>query len=254
MSTINTPKKTIFFLGATGGCGFATLRRCLEAGHSCIALCRIPSKLSARLSPSLLANLRLEEGNAHDPSAIARCLVNPSSPDRMVDMVISSIGLPINFKTFSIDDPHVCEKALRALLEALARVRKSGATTATGNSSPRIVTLSTNGIAETGRDFPLLEYPLYHVLLRVPHRDKKAMEDALVASGERWTVVRPALLTDGPAVGKVRAGVEDVAGRRVERSEIGYSISREDVGGWVFENLVQESDESWLHKAASITY
>ncbi len=114
-----------------------------------------------------------------------------------------------------------------------------------GGLSPHLVLVGT---------FPLLEYPLYHVLLRVPHRDKKAMEDALVASGERWTVVRPALLTDGPAVGKVRAGVEDVAGRRVERSEIGYSISREDVGGWVFENLVQESDESWLHKAASITY
>jgi nucleoside-diphosphate-sugar epimerase len=236
-------------LAQRGFCGFATLRHCLEVGHTCIALCRTPSKLSDKLPSSLLDKLRIEEGNAHDLSAVARCLTNPSSPNHSVDMVISAIGNPINLRTFSIADPHVCEKGAETLLEALSRVRKDGVT---GN--PRIIALSTTGITDAGRDVPVLNIPLYHILLRVPHKDKKVLEDLLVASGEQWTTVRPSLLTDGPEFGNIRVGVEDVAAREVEKSEIGYTISREDVGKWIFENLVHETDARWVRKAASITY
>ncbi|OIW34174.1 NAD(P)-binding protein [Coniochaeta ligniaria NRRL 30616] len=247
MSTTTTPK-TILFLGASGGCGFSTLRRSLEAGHTCIALCRTPSKLSAKLPAELLTKLKLEQGNAHDVAAVARCLVNPSNPGRVVDMVISSIGGAFSMKT-GIDDAHVCEKGAKALLEALALVRKNGAT-----GSPRIVGVSSTGITESGRDIPVLMIPLYKGLLAVPHKDKKMLEDLLVESGEQWTIVRPAFLTDGPAVGKVRAGMEDLTAHKVEKKEIGYTISREDVGKWMFENLVEERDAKWVRKAASITY
>lgn len=245
---MSTTPKTILFLGATGGCGLSTLRRSLEAGHTCIALCRTPSKLSSKLPGHLLSKLHLESGNAHDVSAVAKCLVNPSSPSRTVDMVISSIGGAFSLKT-GLDDVHVCEKGANTLLEALARVRKEGAT-----GSPRIIGLSSTGITDAGRDIPLLMVPLYHGLLKIPHQDKRKLEDILVGSGEKWTIVRPAWLTDGPEVGTVRAGMEDVATHRVERKEVGYTIAREDVGLWMFENLVQERDGRWVGKAASLAY
>lgn len=247
MSNTTTPK-AILFLGATGGCGLSALRRSLEAGHICIALCRTPSKLSAKLPAELQNKLKLEQGNAHDVAAVARCLVNPSNPGRVVDMVFSSIGGAFSLKT-GIDDAHVCEKGARALLEALALVRKNGAT-----GSPRIIGVSSTGISDAGRDIPLLMIPLYKGLLAIPHKDKKMLEELLAGSGEQWTIVRPAWLTDGPAVRNVRAGMEDLTTHTFEKKEIGYTISREDVGKWMFENLVQERDATWVHKAASLAY
>jgi len=38
--------------------------------------------------------------------------------------------------------------------------------------------------------------PLYHGLLSVPHADKRKLEEALVGSGEEFTIVRPSLLVD----------------------------------------------------------
>ncbi|KAB5518028.1 hypothetical protein GE09DRAFT_516999 [Coniochaeta sp. 2T2.1] len=250
MSTTTTPKQAILFLGATGGCGLSALRRSLEAGHTCIALCRTPSKLSSKLPSSLLPNLKLEQGNAHDASAVASCLLNPNDPSRVVDMVVTSIGGAFSLKT-GIDDANVCEKGANALVEALAAVRKSP-TNATGN--PWLVGVSSTGLTDAGRDIPLLLVPLYHGLLKVPHKDKRAMEDVLANSGERFTIVRAAWLTDGPEKGGIRVGVEDVAARKFEKKEIGWSISREDVGRWIFENLVEGRDEKYAGKAVGISY
>lgn len=35
---------------------------------------------------------------------------------------------------------------------------------------------------------------------------------------------------------------------------LGYSISRADVGGWIYERLVQNDHEEYLGKAIEITY
>ncbi|KAB5515026.1 hypothetical protein GE09DRAFT_1161233 [Coniochaeta sp. 2T2.1] len=249
MSTTTSPKKAILFLGATGGCGLSALRRSLEAGHTCIALCRTPSKLSSKLPASLLPNLKLEQGNAHDVSAVARCLVHPNDPSRVVDMVVTSIGGAFSLKT-GLDDVNVCGKGANALVEALASVRKSGNV----SGQPWLVGVSSTGLTDAGRDIPLLLVPLYHGLLKVPHKDKKAMEDILANSGERFTIVRAAWLTDGPEKGGIRVGVEDVAAGKFEKKEIGWSISREDVGRWIFEHLVEGREEKYAGKAVGISY
>ncbi|KAK3939959.1 oxidoreductase AflX [Diplogelasinospora grovesii] len=264
------PKKTILFLGATGGCAFSALRRSLAANHTCIALCRTPSKLTSKLTPAEQSspNLHIEPGNAHDIDALMRALLlpTPNSPP-LVDTIISSIGAAPTLSLtggIALDDPHACGTGMTALLTALRRCRdEKGAV-----GDPRIVAVSTTGISDSGRrDVPLLMVPLYHVLLREPHKDKKAMERALVASGERrWTVVRASLLTDGPGVEdggrvRVRVGVEDlvVGGKEgVKSLAVGYTIAREDVGRWIFENLIQEDGEGgggrWDGKAVTVTY
>lgn len=238
--------KTLLFLGATGGVGLSTLRRSLLAGHVCIALVRTPSRLTALLSTLASSpNLHLIPGNAHSPT-LTQALVKDG---KVVDMVITSIGGKPDFKTMSIDDPTVCEVGMRTLLQALATVRKG--------EGVRIVVLSTTGITELGRDVPLLFVPLYHVLLKNPHKDKKVLEDLVSRSGESFTIVRPSLLTDGREDGGVvRVGVEDVLGKTVESKAVGYTISREDVGKWIFENCVQEEEGSgrWVGKAVTLSY
>ncbi|KAK3334107.1 hypothetical protein B0T19DRAFT_420062 [Cercophora scortea] len=253
---MSTTTKTILFLGATGGSGFSALRRSLAAGHTCIALCRTPSKLTDKLAsstpPTITTNLVLEQGNAHDVDALARCLVKPSAPHALVDTIVFSIGGAFDMSSFSLDDPSVCEKGITALLAALQRCRDTGS--ATGR--PRLVVISSTGISDAGRDIPLLMVPLYHVMLKTPHKDKRALEKAVMASGEEWTIVRPSFFTDGPENPKgLRVGVEDPVAGTVESKAVGYTISREDVGKWIFENVVEErpGDARFVKRAVSLT-
>ncbi|KAK0646779.1 hypothetical protein B0T16DRAFT_375740 [Cercophora newfieldiana] len=249
--------KTILFLGATGGVALSALRRSLAANHTCIALVRTPSKLTALLSPSdsepasVPPNLTIIQGNAHSVPSLIEALTSPSDPTRLVDTVISSIGGAFSFSNFSIDDPHVCENGIKALLEALKQARAQGK-----SGRPNIVVVSTTGITKSGvRDVPLLMVPLYHVMLKEPHKDKEALERGVIESGERWTIVRPSLLTDGGEYeGGVRVGVEDAVTGKVESSAVGYTVSREDVGKWIFESVVQGEEGRWDGKAVTISY
>ncbi|KAL2255202.1 hypothetical protein VTK26DRAFT_3879 [Humicola hyalothermophila] len=231
--------KTVLFLGATGGCALSTLRRSLAAGHTCIALCRTPSKLTSLLapettttttattatatpgSPASFPNLHIIQGDAHDESALVRCLTAQPT----VDTVVFSIGAYPTLKGMS--DPHVCEEGMRVLLSALRRCREeeAAAAAAAGPAAPRprIVAVSTTGISSHARDIPLAMVLPYRFVLATAHRDKKAMEDLLIRSREGedehggWTLIRGSLYTNGPAEGReIRVGVEDPSGGRGE--------------------------------------
>jgi hypothetical protein len=236
---------TITYLGATGGVGLASLKRALNANMTCIALVRTPSRLTAHF-PSNPPNLIIKEGNAHDVDAVAACLTHEG---RMVDKIAFSIGGAFDFSRLTIDDTEVCRKGMTTLLKALEKVRNGGIT-----GRPLISAVSTTGISSHTRDVPLLFVPLYHVMLKVPHVDKKIMEDTLTSSGERFVVVRPSLLVDGENPNKkIRVGVEDPI-KGVKSKEVGYTISREDVGRWMFEQLVVKDGEGFEGKMVSVTW
>uniref|UniRef100_L2FH28 Fungal specific transcription factor domain-containing protein n=1 Tax=Colletotrichum fructicola (strain Nara gc5) TaxID=1213859 RepID=L2FH28_COLFN len=220
--------KTVAFFGASGGCGLAALKHSLAEGYICIALCRNPSKLTSLLPASSHPNLVVKQGNAHNVDDVAACLVNPTNPHALVDAVSFSIGSPLDVCKMTVEDPDVCKNGIAAVLRAL----------------------------ETGfaRDVPVLQVPMYHILLRAPHADKKVMEERLAGSGEAWTAVRPAFLSDGAAPGRtVRVGVEDPR-TGVESKAVGYGISREDVGRWIFENILRDGGMEVVGKAVSITW
>ncbi|KGQ04769.1 Uncharacterized protein YkgB [Beauveria bassiana D1-5] len=228
----------IAFIGASSGCGLAALQHALAAGHTCIALCRVPSKLSAHF-PSPPPNLTILTGNAHDSSSVASCLVHPSDPTRLVDAIHVSVGAQLDLATRTLSDPDVCKKAAACVLAALTSLRESGGRT----GRPLFTAVSTTGISKFGRDVPLGMLPLYKWLLGAPHADKEVMEERMAASGERVVLVRPSFLKDGarPET-RIRVGVEDLV-KGVEKKEIGYFVAREDVGRWVYENLLRQPDE-----------
>ncbi len=72
-------------------------------------------------------------------------------------------------------------------------------------------------------------------------------------------VVRPSMLSDGKREGKekVRVGVEGPNGEVVDEKNgpvVGYSISRQDVGGWIFEQVVEGRGKGWEGKMVSLSY
>ncbi|KAI8625627.1 hypothetical protein F5Y19DRAFT_449616 [Xylariaceae sp. FL1651] len=246
-------RKSIAFFGASGGCGLSALKHSLEAGHTCVALCRVPSKLTDQFPAATYPNLTVLSGNAHDPAAVAPCLMDPSDPARLVGTVCFSLGSLFHMSKMSTEDPHVCEKGIMALFEALATVRARIGPGA-GPGAPRIIAISTNGISQYGWDFPVLMTPLYRGMLHVPHADKKIMEEKIVSSGEMYCLVRPSTLVNGEKPDKqIRVGVEDLH-RGPESKEVGYTISREDVGRWIFEHLLQDTVPEYWGKAVSITW
>ncbi|ETS75750.1 hypothetical protein PFICI_12694 [Pestalotiopsis fici W106-1] len=274
---MSTNTKSIAFLGATGGCGLSALRHALAAGHTCIALCRTPSKLTDRFPPAEYPHLTVVQGNAHDVAAVKRCLVDPRHPDqpRLVDSVVFSIGGTFIPSRLTIDDPHVCERGMETLLQALADIRRTTVSQGgdhddddapTPKSGPVIVAVSTTGISKAGRDLPLVMWALYRGMLGVPHADKEAMENKLVAADEDFVVVRPSLLVDGGGGGdgeaqapakEVKVGIEDLKHGRhvVEKQAWGYTISREDVGRWMYENLLRgDQGGEYIGKAVSLTW
>ncbi|KAL8377613.1 hypothetical protein RB595_008349 [Gaeumannomyces hyphopodioides] len=263
----NTARKTILFLGATGGCGFSVLRRSLDAGHTCIALCRTPSKLTEKLGGEARENLTVLQGNAKDTAVVSQALLRrgPSDPaaSSLVDAIVFALGGVFSLRRMGNDDPDICRAGMEALLSGLSTARSQQPDGSRGGdggaAGPRIYVISTTGISEQGRDVPLAMLPMYSYMLKEPHRDKKAMEDMLVSSGEAWTIVRPSFLTDESAskVRKIRVGVEDPVGKvLLSKDGVGYTISREEVGRWMFESLVEKEagSETWVRKIATITH
>ena len=241
-----TQHKTVTFLGASTGVGLSALKHTLAAGHQCIALCRVPSKLTAIFPPETTQNLRIIQGNAHDVAAVSKCLVFQKG--KLVDEIISTIGGKFIMSKLTIDDSNVCRKGMTTLLEALAQLRRDGAT-----GRPHIVVCGTTGMSRFGRDLPYAMMPLYHILLKVPHEDKKDMEEQLVASGEAFTIIHASWMVDGERNREIRVGIEDPKTGR-ESVAIGYTISREDAGKWVADNLVLQLDVRYVNKIVMVTY
>ncbi|TVY83241.1 hypothetical protein LSUE1_G001183 [Lachnellula suecica] len=252
------PIKDIAFFGATGGCAGACLARCLEAGYNCTALVRTPEKLTTLLadhgvSPETISsNLTMITGNIKVPADIAQTIL-PTT-----EILVSGIGsVPVWNKGAlmpSIQDPTLCQVGMSTLLQVL-RARKSAV-------KPLLVVVSTTGISKFGRDYPLAVLPIYKWMLHTPHLDKKAMEDMVIEAvrteegkdaviGE-YAILRPSLLTGGTVSGKVRAEVED---GKVASNAMGYSISRRDVGGYMFEEVIEKhSGPSGSGRIISVTY
>ncbi|WZH49974.1 uncharacterized protein QYS62_011201 [Fusarium acuminatum] len=242
---MSTPK-TVTFFGASTGVGLSALKHTIAAGYNCIALCRDASKLEAIISPGTHTNLRIIEGNAHDIKTVNSCL--RKADGSLVDEIVSTIGGKPIIHKLTIDDPNCCRAGMAVLLDALAQLRSQGA-----SGKPRITVFSTTGMSDFGRDYPMLLYPIYAIALKVPHEDKKIMETTLVDSGEDFTVVRASLLVDGETESPVRVGIENPKAGR-ESLEIGYTISREDSGRWLADNLLIGGKAEYLNRIVSITW
>ncbi|KAK8186790.1 hypothetical protein BC567DRAFT_153944 [Phyllosticta citribraziliensis] len=245
------------FFGSTGGCVAAALALALKCGNACSALVRNEEKLKKMLvergveEATLSKHLLIVTGNIKDVAAVSKTL-KPEGAPSAVDVAICGVGsLPVfkpNPLKPTLEDPTICQDATKTILEAARAV----------GGQPHLLVISSAGLTDKGRDVPLVMAPLYYWLLAVPHADKKAMEKLIEAdfakpASERaikgYTIVRPTFFTDGPSCGldSVRVGSE-------EEPAIGYTVSRNDVGLWVFENAVKKAQELDGGKVVYITY
>jgi len=202
---------------------------------------RNPNKLAKLLeshnisSKTIDSHLTIITGDVKTPANVSETILPTTK------IIVCGIGASPAWKKGhllpSIDDPTICQSGTSVILEVL-RSRQSAV-------KPLLVVISTTGISKFGRDIPLAMVPLYHWLLSTPHSDKKVMEEMVTKAVEgqdaaigEYAIVRPSFFIDGNSGGKVvRAEVED---GKVAQGAVGYTISRKDVGRYMFEGVIQK--------------
>jgi putative NADH-flavin reductase len=169
----------LFVLGATGGTGRQIVAQALAAGHDVTAFARDSSKLTTQ-HPRLTA----VTGDTTASGALMRDLM------RHHDAVISAIG---RGKTFKSDQ--LIQRSVPGILEAMLECGVG-----------RLVFTSALGVGESFTDAPLLPKIFFKTLLRGIYADKLVGDRLIRGSELDWTIVQPALLTDGPLTRRYRAG------------------------------------------------
>jgi putative NADH-flavin reductase len=132
--------------------------------------------------------------------------------------VISAIGRGKSFKSESL-----IAESVPGILDAM---RSHGV--------DRLLFTSALGVGDTFRDTPLPLKIFMRTLLRGIYADKLIGDQMIRSSGLEWTIVQPAVLTDGPLTTNYRAG------EHLPLSGMA-SISRADTAHFIVNRLIDET-------------
>ena len=203
---------TLLIIGASRGIGLQAVKSALLAGYTVRALARSAHDIA-------IDDPRLEKirGDALDRAAILQALDGASA-------VIQVLGVPITPMTV-LNGTKLFSGATRVLVEAMriAGVRRLIAVTGLGTGDSR----GTTGFLHARVLFPLILQRIYD--------DKSAQEEIIRSSGLDWTVVRPGILTDGPATGRYRVLTDAKSWR-------GGFISRRDVADFLIRQIPDDAN------------
>lgn len=195
----------IAVFGATGRTGRHILTLAQEKGLRVNALARHPEKLS-----EFRGQVDLVEGSVTDPVAVLQTVTRCVA-------VLSVLG-PVR------ESPG--DLLATASINVLAAMKQEGV--------KRYIGLTNTAVEDPNDDLPFSQRALRFVLWRINDRlarDSVAAAKIVSDSGVDWTLVRPAILTDGPKTGKYKVGAL-VHG-------IPLRISRADVAEFMFSCLVE---------------
>lgn len=95
---------------------------------------------------------------------------------------------------------------------------------------------------------------LYHSLLSIPFQDKREMDAIFLgkegSSNFRSAIaVKPTILTEGQELGKEILRV----GKR-QKPAVGYTVSKKDVGGWIYRAVILGDGKGWEEELVTVTY
>jgi putative NADH-flavin reductase len=202
----------ILIFGASGATGHQLVRQAHDKGYDVTAFVRDRNKLR---TPE--HNVKVVEGNVNDFDAVYDA-INPGC------VVMSALGAasPLSRDKILINGIH----------NIVNSMKQKGA--------KRMVYLSFAGVHASRKQLPFLFRALALPLLANVVADHEAKEHAVKAIDLEWTIVRPALLSNGARTGRILSGESLHPGFR------NLLISRADVADFMLRQL---SDDTFLRKA-----
>jgi putative NADH-flavin reductase len=207
----------LLIIGATGGTGQLLLQQALSQGDDVTVLVRDPAKLQM-----CHQRLRVLKGDILDAASVDAAVAGQ-------DAVLSSLGTKQWRRPTTL-----FSEGTKNLLRAMQR-----------HQVRRLICITGVGVRETwGHGGFLYEKFFYPLFTKRIYEDKDRQEDLIRNSDRDWIIVRPGLLTNGPATGKYRA-LTDLTGVTIGR------ISRADVAAFM---LAQLTSDRYLRQAPVLTY
>ncbi len=203
----------IALFGATGGTGREIVAQGLEQGLEITALVRDPAKLGVEHP-----NLTLVQGDVLDPAAVSQVVDG-------ADAAIISLGNTPN------NPDYVVSNGTAVILDAM---KSAGV--------PRAVVITSLGVGESKNQLALPFRMLFNTVMKKPMEDKERQEALVKASDIDWIIVRPGGLTDGPATGTYKSGLDP----KIMASQ----VSRADVAAFTLQQL---ADDTYVRQAPAIT-
>ena len=165
----------ILVVGAAGKTGRAVVEQALAAGHEVTAFVHHGDGYD-------VPGVRVVEGDAADRAVMDAAVAGQ-------DAVLDTVGGKTPYRQTTLE-----RSTAGAIVSAMQH-----------HGVRRLVVTSMLGVGSSRKNASLLVRLLVRTFLRGANADKEAMEAAVEASALDWTVLRPAVLTDGPATGRVKA-------------------------------------------------
>lgn len=207
----------IFVIGATGATGQQIVERGLTQGHDITALVRNPDKFEMKHE-----SLHVVKGDILDRGSLDAV--------QQQDAVISSLGT----RKISLEPVTLLSEGTKNLVRAMEQ-----------HGVKRLICITGLGAGDSkGHGGFLYDRLILPLILRRIYDDKNRQEAEVRQSNLDWTIVRPAALTDDPAIGDYRV-MTDLTGVTAG------NISRVDVADFV---LGQLTDDHYLYQTPLISY
>ncbi len=204
----------IAVFGATGGTGRNFVQQALDSGFEISALVR---QTASPLEPH--ERLVIQQGDVLDPDAVQKTLAG-------VDAVVVSLGNTAG------NPAMVCSLGTENIIHEMEKI----------DGLRRLVVVTSLGVGDSTEQVPFFFKMLMKTALRGAMADKEKQEAIVRQSGLDWIIVRPGGLTDEPATGSYRVGLESdiVAGQ----------IPRADVAAFLLRQL---TEDTFLYQTPAIT-
>ena len=210
----------LLIIGASRGIGRQAVEMGLASGHSVRAFARSADSIAFD-DPAL----EKRQGDALSPDDLEPALDG-------VDAVIQTLGLSL--RPSLITGPvRLFSHATHCLVAAMNKAKVS-----------RLIAVTGFGAGSSRDSMGCVARIPFRLLLGRAYDDKSTQESLIEESELRWTIVRPAILTNGPLTGRYRV-LED------PKSWRNGVISRADVADFL---VRQVDDTSLIGKGPVLTY
>lgn len=203
----------ISVFGATGGTGRQVVAQALDQGHHVTALVRDPARL-----PITHPNLTVVQGDVLDPAPVNATLEG-------ADAAVISLGNTPN------NPEYVVSQGTAVILDAMKT-----------QAVPRVVVITSMGTGDSIKQVSLPFRMMIQTVLKKAMEDKERQETLVMSSDREWIIVRPGGLTEGPATGAYRAGLDP----NISAGQ----VSRADVAAFVLQQL---DDDTYLRRTPAIS-